>query len=101
MSTRSGTDIDKVWGRQLECFLKIKKKTKNCHQVPSTTKLTIDKQEDEYINIIPNHDDDRWWKDVQTFDFGVQIEPMGDRVKIPLSCYKHSLPILPYSTIGY
>ena len=74
MSTRSGTDIDKVWGRQLECFLKIKKKTKNCHQVPSTTKLTIDKQEDEYINIIPNHDDDGWWKDVQTFDFGVQID---------------------------
>ena len=43
-------------------------------QITSQDFSKLDKQEDEYINIIPNHDDDGWWKDVQTFDFGVQID---------------------------
>ena len=41
----------------------------------SSTMLAMDnKQEEGYIDITPNPDEDEWWRDVQTFDFGVQIE---------------------------
>ena len=81
----SSLNAKKVWGRlrsgaDVDVFLRRKKKVKKLlpgtiyDQITSQDFSKLDKQEDEYINIIPNHDDDGWWKDVQTFDFGVQID---------------------------